>query len=228
MYSAFILLLICFLFIFVKQNTFDLYHSVGIQKETNFLPLKKNDQVYQHVHSHLDASGSSAWNTNFMTLLIHLRLHVSTAVNMAPIMTSFGSCRGPGAAKWDYTAGYSEGFSEEAQPVKGGHATGMLIDWFDALRGSPASNSQIDNVSFVSVKETSLEFQACGRRVWTWIRELMLHLLWTIRPATLPFGQISRRPGLWWTNHNRRSRLSEESSHSICCSDCVQSHKTQI
>lgn len=33
-------------------------------------------------------------------------------------MTSFGSRRGPGAAKWDYTAAYFRGLGEEAEPVK--------------------------------------------------------------------------------------------------------------
>lgn len=36
----------------------------------------------------------------------------------APIMTSFGSRRGPGAVKWDYTAAYFRGLGEEAQSVK--------------------------------------------------------------------------------------------------------------
>lgn len=107
----------------------DVYHSVGIH------------QMYKHVHSYLDALGSSAWNTNFLALLLYLHLHASTAVNTAPIMTSFGSCRGPGAAKWDYTAGYFVRSQWRGSACKGGHTIGMLIDWFDSLRGSPSSKT---------------------------------------------------------------------------------------
>lgn len=111
------------------EHMLDVYHSVGIH------------QMYKHVHSHLDALGSSAWNTNFLALLLYLHLHASTAVNTAPIMTSFGSCRGPGAAKWDYTAGYFVRSQWRGSACKGGHTIGMLIDWFDSLRGSPSSKT---------------------------------------------------------------------------------------
>ncbi len=59
----------------------------------------------------------------------------------APIMTPFGSCRGPGATKWDYTAGYFGRLCEEAQSVKEEHIRGTLTDWLDSLRGSPSSKT---------------------------------------------------------------------------------------
>lgn len=46
----------------------------------------------------------------------------------APIMTSFGSRRGPGAVKWDYTAAYFRGLGEEATVCERGHIRGALIE----------------------------------------------------------------------------------------------------
>ena len=70
------------------------------------------------VHSYLDGLAGSARNTFLLLLLIYLHLQCVHGCERALVMTSFGSCRGPGAAKWDYTAGYFRGVSEEAPAVE--------------------------------------------------------------------------------------------------------------
>lgn len=110
-----------------------------LEIKTNFLHLFKK---WSSVSQTCTRVTRMHQNPNFMAICLHL--HVSIAVNTAPRMTPFGSRRGSGAAKWDYTAGYFRrsqwrGSACKRRPRRGN--VNRLIQRLQRLRGIKQSNS---------------------------------------------------------------------------------------